>query len=266
MLDSLQAFLAPPELSFSVSLALIGISFITSALTAAVGIGGGLALLAVLATLISPAAVIPVHGVVQLGSNAGRAMLLRRHAAGTLTGLFALGSIVGAVIGGQLVVTLPSGVLQLILGLFILYAVWAPKFRASAVPLRGYLLVGAAATFVTMFIGATGPFIAAFISPDRLSRHAVVATHAACMTVQHALKVLVFGLLGFAFLPWLPLLAAMIASGFLGTIVGRKALDRLPEKSFGWIFKAVLTLLAARLLYAALTSADIAALFGQGAV
>jgi hypothetical protein len=40
----------------------------------AFGIGGGAALLAVMASLVPPAALIPVHGVVQVGSNLGRAL------------------------------------------------------------------------------------------------------------------------------------------------------------------------------------------------
>ena len=53
------------------------------------------------------------------------------------------------------------------------------------------------------------------------------------------------------FLPWAPLLAAMIGAGFLGTMLGRRVLDRLPHEVFARIFKIVLTLLALRLLYAA---------------
>jgi uncharacterized membrane protein YfcA len=71
------------------------------------------------------------------------------------------------------------------------------------------------------------------------------------MTVQHGFKVAVFIVLGFAFAPWLALLAAMIAGGFLGTLVGRAVLLRLPERTFAIIFKSVLTLLALRLLWSA---------------
>ena len=102
-----------------------------------------------------------------------------------------------------------------------------------------------------MFVGATGPFVASFITPERLERHGVVATHAACMTVQHSLKVAAFGFLGFAFLPWIPVLVAMIAAGFVGTLLGKRLLDRLPHRAFKRVFKAILTILALRLLYAA---------------
>ena len=250
-MESAALALLPPEVPALAALGLVALSLFTSALTAAAGIGGGLVLLGVMAAFLPPVTVIPIHGVVQLGSNAGRAVLLREHIDRRILIPFALGSIVGIAIGARLFVALPTPVLQIILGLFVLASVWLPKLRASSIPDRGFAVVGAVGSFCTMFVGATGPFVASFITPDRLERHAVVATHASCMTLQHSLKVFAFGLLGFAFLPWLPLLAAMIGAGLVGTMLGRRLLDRLPHRLFSRIFKAVLTLLALRLLYAA---------------
>jgi uncharacterized protein len=68
------------------------------------------------------------------------------------------------------------------------------------------------------------------------------------MTVQHGLKIVVFGLAGFAFRQWLPMVAVMIVSGFLGTVYGTKWLDRLPEKTFRKWFRIVITALALDLL------------------
>ena len=73
-------------------------------------------------------------------------------------------------------------------------------------------------TFLTMFVGGTGPFVAAFISPDRFGKEETVASHASCMTMQHGLKVIVFGLFGFAFGPWLPLLASAGLVGLVATL------------------------------------------------
>ena len=70
------------------------------------------------------------------------------------------------------------------------------------------------------------------------------------MTVQHGLKIVVFGLAGFAFRRWLPLIAVMIASGFLGTVYGTRLLDRLPEESFRRWFRIGITVLALDLLVA----------------
>lgn len=246
--------LLPLDVSALAAAGLVALSLFTSALTAAAGIGGGLVLLSVMATFLAPVVVIPIHGVVQLGSNAGRAALLRQHINRQILLPFALGSLLGVAVGAKLFVALPTPVLQIILGLFVLASVWLPKLKASSIPNRGFAVVGIVGSFVTMFVGATGPFVASFITPDRLERHAVVATHAACMTVQHSLKVVAFGFLGFAFLPWVPLLAAMIGAGFIGTMLGRRLLDRLPHAMFKRIFKAILTVLALRLLYAAVSA------------
>jgi uncharacterized protein len=243
--------LLPPEVSPLLALALVLLSFFTSALTAAAGIGGGVVMLSVMASVLPPLVVIPVHGVVQLGSNVGRAVLLRPDIHWRLLVLFGIGAMAGAAAGARLFVALPVPVLQLLLGLFILYAVWGPRLRPADLPEGGFVAVGLGATFLTMFVGATGPFVAAFLSPARLGRNTVVATHAACMSLQHGLKAIAFGFIGFAFAPWIALLAAMITSGFLGTLAGRSILVRLPERLFARIFSAVLTVLALRLLWQA---------------
>ena len=246
--------LLPPEVSPAFALGLIVVSYFTSALTALVGVGGGIFLISVMASFLPPAIVIPLHGVVQLGSNTGRAVLMRRDINRRIAIYFAVGAVVGVAIAAKVFVTLSTQTLQLLLGLFILFAIWTPKFKASNIPLAGFPLVGAFATFCTMFVGATGPFIAAFLSPERLQRHGVVATAAACMCTQHGLKIIAFGFLGFQFLPWLPVVAAMIASGFLGTLSGRHLLNRIPERVFVRVFRIVVSLLALRLLWSALAS------------
>ena len=103
-------------------------------------------------------------------------------------------------------------------------------------------------TFLTMFFGATGPCVAAWTKTLGLGREAVVATNGAMMTIQHLLKTLAFGLFGFAFGPWLALIAAMIAAGFLGTMVGRGALRRMGDARFALGLNVILTALALRLI------------------
>jgi uncharacterized membrane protein YfcA len=113
----------------------------------------------------------------------------------------------------------------------------------------GLLLGGTLTTFVSMFVGATGPLVAAIVRQDSRDRLQTVATFAMAMTLQHAPKALVFGAAGFVFSEWLPLIAAMICSGALGTWVGLRLLQRMEEALFARVFKWLLTLLALRLLY-----------------
>ena len=72
------------------------------------------------------------------------------------------------------------------------------------------------------------------------------------MTATHLLKVAVFGLVGFAFAPYLSLIAAMIVSATLGSWAGTKLRGRLPEKLFKKIFKYLITFLSIRMIVNAL--------------
>jgi uncharacterized membrane protein YfcA len=243
-LEPLSALL-PQGLGLAPAALLVVASFFTSALTAAFGVGGGVAMLALMGLFVPVAALIPVHGAVQLGSNTGRAWHQRAHVRRDILGPFVAGSLVGAVAGAMIVVQLPDALLKLVLGGFIVAVTWTriPGFDRLG---RMGLAAGSAVTaLLTMFVGATGPLLSAFfaqIIPD--DRKALVATHAAGMTVQHLLKVIVFGLAGFAFAQWLPLAAAMIASGYLGTVYGSRWLERLPEETFRRWFRIGITLLA----------------------
>ncbi len=105
-----------------------------------------------------------------------------------------------------------------------------------------------------MFFGATGPFVAIFVKSRNLPRHAHVATHAALMTVQHGLKVIMFGILGFAFAPWIGLIAAMIASGILGTLTGRFLLGQMTDRGFKRALDIVLVLVGLRLIWIGLAA------------
>tara|TARA_B100000029_G_scaffold482456_2_gene532491 strand:- start:54 stop:806 length:753 start_codon:yes stop_codon:yes gene_type:complete len=246
--------LLPPELSPTAAVGLIILSFFTSVLTSVASIGGGITLISVMAILLPPFIVLPVHGVVQLGSNGGRMWLMRKHIDKRITILFGLGALVGVAIATRIFVTLSTQTLQLLLGAFILFSVWTPTFKPSNLPDKAYPIVGMVATFCTMFVGAVGPFVASFLSLERLQRHGVVATLSACATIQHTLKIFAFGYLGFQFKDWLVVMGAMVVMGFAGTWVGNRVLDKVPDQLFQWLFRGVVTVLAIKLLWAGLTT------------
>jgi uncharacterized membrane protein YfcA len=188
-----------------------------------------------------------VHGLVQFGSNAGRAAIMFRHRDRGVLAPFAAGSLAGVALGGSVVVQLPPDLLRIGVGLFIL---WSVRAAPPAFMRRSAAIAGGFSSFLTMFFGGTGPFVAAYVKTMGFARLTHVATHALLMTVQHLLKTVAFGFLGFAFGQWLPLIAAMIASGFLGTVAGRQVLTRIDEKRFQLVLNAILIVLALRLIWA----------------
>lgn len=56
--------------SDTTTITMILASFFTSAITAAMGIGGGVVLMAIMAVFLPVSALVPVHGIVQMASNA----------------------------------------------------------------------------------------------------------------------------------------------------------------------------------------------------
>ena len=242
------SFLLPTGVELWVALFLIVSSGFTSALTAALSLGGGTVLIAILTFFMPAAIAVPVHGVVQFGSNAGRAVIRRKDILWRYAVWFALGSIPGAIVGGQIAVWMPDRLFTLLIAAFLIYSVWGPKpqstNRNSAV-LFGY---GAFAAFISMIIGVSGPIVSGLLKfiDDRRN---LVGTHALLMTFQNIAKIIVFVSLGFAFHEYAFLLAAMVASGFLGSYLGSKMLDRLPEAAFRKAFKVVMTAIALVLVW-----------------
>ena len=244
------ASLLPEGLGAGAALLLVAASFFTSALTAAFGVGGGVAMLALMGVFVPVAALIPVHGTVQLGSNSGRVWHQRANVRLDITVPFAMGSVIGALIGVFVVVQLPDALLKMVLGVFIIAVTWTKIPGIDRLGRAGLVVASTGLALLSMIVGATGPLMQVILAQILANdRKALVATHAAAMTVQHGLKIVVFGLAGFAFRSWLPLIAAMIASGFLGTVYGTRLLDRLPEESFRRWFRIGLTVLALNLLW-----------------
>jgi len=197
-------------------------------LTAAIGIGGGLLMLATLAQVLPAKAIIPIHGAVQVGSNAGRALVMLKNVHWDILLWFCAGSIIGAIGGGKLVINLPLDFIRGLLGSFILFTVWGPK-TVNLVKNRTTLAIGGLlSTFLTMFVGATGPFVIVMVRSFSMGKLGLFATSAASLIIQHSLKVLVFGLLGF------------------------EILLTIDEQRFKWWLNVVLSVLALRLVWVAI--------------
>ncbi|MGE4143431.1 MAG: TSUP family transporter [Planctomycetota bacterium] len=119
--------------------------------------------------------------------------------------------------------------------------------RAAARGLR-FVLLGAGAGALNTSVGATGPFIAPFFLDLGLERRELIGTKAACQCSGHLAKLLIFGAAGFAFGPFLPVLALLGAVAVAGTWTGSKILERVSEAAFTRVYLAVLLLLGARLV------------------
>ncbi len=160
----------------------------------------------------------------------------------------AAGSLAGAALGSQLVISLPESGYQIAMGTFILVSTWLPKWE-FAPRIRGkFFWLGAFSTALSFIMGATGPVVAPFFLHEGLNKEAVITTKAAGQAVTHFFKLAAFSALGFQLADYWPLLCAMLVAVAAGTICGKLLLGRISERVFVALFKGSITLLAARML------------------
>jgi len=244
------------ELSISIPVfaLLVGTGFLTAMLSAIVGMAGGITLLGVMLLFLDPLQVIPLHGVIQLASNASRTYVQRAHIRWDILARYAIPLLPLGFVGLYIAQQLPPVGTKAMIGTFVLLATWAPKLLLlgrhpeESDPNRRFFLLGAVVGVINMAVGATGPLIAPFFLNLGLSRFALIGTKAACQAAGHLAKIAVFGLAGFAFADYLPLLALMTAAVIAGTWAGSRILDRVDEVLFVRLYKGVLTVVALRLI------------------
>jgi len=227
----------------------------TAAFGVVAGLGGGVLLIGIMATVFPPVALVPVHGVVQAGSNITRTIIAHRLVMKQAIIPFAIGAVIGSAIGGKIVVSIPVALMQAILGVFMLYVCFSPKITAGMPTQKRFFALGAVGAFISMFIGATGTILAPWVRGISDDRRIFVATHSCIMMFIHGLKVIVFVVLGFEFFAYLPLMATMVTAGFLGNWIGFKLLNVMEEQLFRRVFQVVLVLLSLRLLWGAADNA-----------
>ncbi|MCP4403467.1 MAG: sulfite exporter TauE/SafE family protein [bacterium] len=220
----------------------------SSVISGMAGMGGGILLLASISPLFAPSVVIPLHGTIQLSSNISRVVLSNRNVHWKLTSLFVFGSAIGAFAGSQLLVRVPSGKLQCILAIAILVMTWMPDLKNVPILPGQFVIVGALASFLSLFVGAVGPLTAPFFLRANLTKESFVATKASCQIPVHLFKVLAYFATGFVLTPWLKVLAVVIPFVFLGTWLGKLLLGKVPEEHFTWLIKVGITLLVGRML------------------
>lgn len=236
------------------TLLLIGATLVATLVSGAVGMGGGTILAAVMATLLPPRAVVPVHGIIQVCSNSSRGLLLWRHIEWKILALYVPLQIVGVWIaiewfwsGENFAWFKPT------LGAFVLVSIlWRyVKPKRWTVPRGVFALAGLGGGLLTVLVGVTGPWVSTFFLRDDLSKEQVVATKAAIQTVGHLAKIPAFVSVGFAYREYTGLLLPLVAATLLGTWVGTRLLARLGGTQFRVAFEVVLGLLGLKLLLGA---------------
>ncbi|QUJ70089.1 sulfite exporter TauE/SafE family protein (plasmid) [Photobacterium sp. GJ3] len=241
---------------FSVSLwtilGLSGIAMLASVVAAVLGFGGGMLLIASMPVFLPAAAVIPVHGVTQMVSNVSRAFFSRRDIAWHLMPAFVTGAVFGSLLVGLTVVQVAMAYLPLFIGAYILLNVWHQGFIQWVSRFESMLMAGFVLSGLGLLVGAPGPVFHPMVMKKVDGKHQLVATTALMMTIVHAFKLLVFGVIGFAYLDQWPLLLALIVSAIAGSWLGTHIRYRTHDQLWTTVMKLLLSSLAVSMILNAL--------------
>ncbi len=233
-------------------LTLVPIVFLTSCLTAVIGMGGGVLLLMLMPGLVPTAAILPVHALTQLASNLSRAAFGWRAIDLRIVPAFTLGALAGGWLGGEIYQSLDVRWLPAYIGAFILVFTWLPLPVVRGGGQLALALLGFCQTGLGMLAGATGPLGAAVLLKRNSGRDWLVVNTAVYMTLNHGLRVLAYFAIGFSFAPWWPLVAGMVIAGILGSWVGTRLRHLVPQRDFHKWFRLLVSLLAVRMILLAL--------------
>lgn len=231
------------------------LAFATSALTAVLGFGGGIVLLAMLLTVVEPLVAIPLHAAIQVVSNGTRTVVRRRDVDWRVVGWTSVLLLPAGALTLPLAQRAPETVLQVMIAVAILAATWLPERLDRPIrppgP-RGWLGLGAILGALNPVVGATGPLAAPFLRAGTRDRLGFVGTFAATQAVGHAAKLILFGSVGLLPVAQAPAAAVGIIGVVTGTWFGSRILDRMPERRFDRLYLVAITVVAAYLLADAL--------------
>lgn len=243
---------------------LIATAFVTSIISAILGMAGGVMLLAVMLTFLSHSEAIPTHAAVQIASNGTRAAAFFGNVDRGAFARFLVGVIPGGAVGLWLLWALgepgdSEPYLKSLVGGYILLATWMPRKGAKDPgekgPSRGtaydFPVIGLLAGTAALTVGAVGPLIAPVFARHDFVKERLIATKAVCQLTTHVMKIPAFVLLRDLEVGRLGLLAvAMMAVVIPGTLVGKRLLVGVTDNAFRIAFRCALTLAGAKVLIA----------------
>ncbi len=218
------------------------VAFLAATIAGITGFGGAAILLPALVLAYGTRDAIPILTVAQLVGNGSRVWFNRRSIDFSVVGWFALGGVPAAIAGGILFARAPLSILTRGLGVFlILLVIWRhSQSKPPRMPLRGFALLGGGASFLSALMGSVGPLMAPFFLAYGLTKAAYIGTEALTTVIMHLTKLVVYRqtsvLSGHSIIAGLSFGPAMI----LGSYVGKRIVDRLPERAFVVVIEVTL--------------------------
>lgn len=222
---------------------LASVALLASTLAAVTGFGGAAVLLPVLVAAFGVRQAIPILTVAQLIGNGSRVWFNRRELDWRVVGWFATGAVPMALLGGYLFAKAPLSALTRLLGAFLLLVVVWRHLRPrqpKPFPIAVFAGIGAGASFLSALLGSVGPIMAPFFLAYGLVKGAYIGTEALSTVVMHVTKLVAYRQTAVLTRSGVLIGLALGPIMVFGSFLGKRIVDRLPERVFVGIIEAVL--------------------------
>jgi uncharacterized protein len=224
-------------------------------LSGVIGTGSSLVLLPLLVVLDGPRVAVPVMTVASVLGNVGRVVAWWRHIRWRPTVAYAVPGVPAAALGAHTLLTIPPVAVEVALAVFFVAMIpgrrvvarrWRPRWWHMA-------LAGAVVGFLTGLALSTGPISVPVFTGYGLSGGAFLGSEAASSLLLYAAKIVTFwsggALTGTVLAHGLAIGSALL----VGSIAGRRIVERFPVRVWERILDVVLAVAAVGVLVGAAT-------------
>ncbi|HKI99557.1 MAG TPA: sulfite exporter TauE/SafE family protein [bacterium] len=222
-----------------------GTGLLAAYVSGVAGIGLSIVLLPVLVLYMGVREAIPILAITLLAAGLSRVGVTWRHIAWPVVGWSWLGALPGAAVGAYLFTVAPTALLTRGLGgLLLVLLVWRhiPRRQLTLRRPQWFLPIGAGFGVLSGVAAGVGPLIAPFYLAAGLRKGAYVGTAAAVGLGMQAVKLAVFGSTAVLTPEVIAFGLFLIPISVVGTVLGKRTLDRVPERVFVLIIEAVMLL------------------------
>lgn len=207
------------------------------------GSGGSTILLPVLVLYYGVHNAVPILTIANFSANVSRMIINRREIVFPVVGWFVLGSFPMSVLGAWMFIVADANLLTRLLGALLIVVVLWRRLRTRPPIMRGAMWfwpVGAVCGFLEGVMGTVGPLMAPFFLAYGLMRNAYIGTDALATVAMQGTKLAVFGSAQ-VLTPGL-IVAGLILIPFMigGTVIGKRLLERVPERVFALLIEGML--------------------------
>ena len=233
------------------------VGLVAGILSGIVGTGSSIMLLPVLAYAFGPKQAVPIMAIAAIMANLSRIIAWWREVDWRAVAAYSIPAVPAAVLGARTLLALPSGVVEITIGVFLISMIPLRRWMAAksfTLPLWSLAIIGAAMGSLTGIVASTGPMTVPIFMSYGLVKGALLGTEAAGSLAIYITKVLTFR--RFDALPLDVILKGLIAGSslFAGAFIAKRFVMRLDPDSFRLLMDGLMLVAGLSMFWSAFQS------------